>query len=327
MGQNFSTNRRFPNYLPKTPKAKMIFAVVIVIYVVVLISLAICAHFQQIDANADFKCGVVSEQSSSLIINGTEAPLGFVPWYVAVKRRESRIPNCGATIISSQWVVTAAHCHLCLPTSDNPDCMIVVAGSQSALDNSAGTVHNVIEFHPFSKNDTQRDNDIALMRVDPPFQYRKHGTGDERAIGPVCLPEAGSKVTETDAVTSGLGGNSIFHETTPSRLMTVKIKIIKWTDCWNFCFRYPNPPVFNERFMICAGTVEECKGNCKGDSGGPLTVLRNKEVTLVGVVAASTRSGCGTSTANYMNVASYREWIKKVTNLIKQDVKNKTDNQ
>ena len=32
------------------------------------------------------------------------------PWMVGLKRSGSSHPSCGATLLNSQWLVTAAHC-------------------------------------------------------------------------------------------------------------------------------------------------------------------------------------------------------------------------
>ncbi|RWS03253.1 cationic trypsin-like isoform X4, partial [Leptotrombidium deliense] len=60
----------------------------------------------------DAKCGISSvlDKNERLrIIGGREATRGRWPWQVVILNR-SREPFCGGTLISPQFVVTAAHC-------------------------------------------------------------------------------------------------------------------------------------------------------------------------------------------------------------------------
>lgn len=52
------------------------------------------------------ECGTRSKLPR--IIGGTEATLGRWPWQVALYHNSKHV--CGGSIITSQWIVTAAHC-------------------------------------------------------------------------------------------------------------------------------------------------------------------------------------------------------------------------
>lgn len=55
---------------------------------------------------------IKSQEKSQRIVRGYEAEMGQFPFYVFLRITESdrSKASCGATIISDQWLVTAAHC-------------------------------------------------------------------------------------------------------------------------------------------------------------------------------------------------------------------------
>ena len=58
------------------------------------------------------QCGVVSKakQNNNRIIGGENAVRREFPWQVALVYRGGSIPSCGGTLLSSDTVLTAAHC-------------------------------------------------------------------------------------------------------------------------------------------------------------------------------------------------------------------------
>ena len=64
--------------------------------------------------NTDYQCGVAPLASTGngciggWIVGGCESNPHSIPWQVAIL--SSRTKHCGGTLISSQHVMTAAHC-------------------------------------------------------------------------------------------------------------------------------------------------------------------------------------------------------------------------
>lgn len=111
------------------------------------------------------------------IVGGVEATPHEFPWMVDMRRPSH---YCGATIISPEWVVTAAHC-----TTGAPSGYTLVAGDHN-IQSSEGREQTrqvvAIISHP-NYNGNTIENDIALMKVDPPFEFNQW-------VSAVQLPES-----------------------------------------------------------------------------------------------------------------------------------------
>jgi secreted trypsin-like serine protease len=59
---------------------------------------------------ADVDCGQQKTSDNRLmrIVNGVDTFVGEFPWMVSFKLRGSHF--CGGTLVSKNWVLTAAHC-------------------------------------------------------------------------------------------------------------------------------------------------------------------------------------------------------------------------
>ena len=55
------------------------------------------------------ECGVPKNESNR-IVGGQDADKNEYPWQVALKRGNSRKPFCGGSILSTDTILTAAHC-------------------------------------------------------------------------------------------------------------------------------------------------------------------------------------------------------------------------
>jgi len=177
------------------------------------------------------------------IVNGRPAPEGSWPWQIS-------LGGCGATIISPEWLVSAAHC-------GSPS--TAYAGLHNRSATSSGQARSIVENkkHPSYNSPSQYSNDLMLLRVDPPFDF---GPG----VGAACLPET-TVAAGTDCWITGWGTLSS-GGSRPSILQEAMVDIKTNEQC-NSDY---SGGITDD--MICAngnnngGTTDACQG----DSGGPL---------------------------------------------------------
>ncbi|XP_065338023.1 trypsin-1-like [Cloeon dipterum] len=221
------------------------------------------------------------------IVGGSPARAGEIPWQVSIQTNIGGFHMCGGSIISNDFIVTAAHC-----SENRPSYYQVVAGTlQSA---SPGTIHSVVEIITADWNSNTNENDISLWRVDPPFVF-------DTNTDAVQLPAQGTESTAGSRMTvSGWGTTSYGGSASPD-LLKVDVPIVSKTECSSNYAAYGGIPPN----QICAGEAAGGADSCQGDSGGPL--FRNGE--LRGIV--SWGNGCAWAgfPGVYTEVSAYRDWI------------------
>jgi hypothetical protein len=119
-------------------------------------------------------CGTVTTNGSQPVINGHDAPEKSYPWQ-AYLHGETKW-RCGGVLISSQWVLTAAHC------LTQYDLAFVVLGIKNLVNQSSNYVIRTPMLqinHPKYNN---FDHDIALIKINEAVEFNDY-------IRPACLPQ------------------------------------------------------------------------------------------------------------------------------------------
>ncbi|XP_066507628.1 transmembrane protease serine 2 [Hoplias malabaricus] len=217
------------------------------------------------------------------------------PWQVSLHAKGQHL--CGGSIISSLWIISAAHC---FQTLSHPSQWTVYAGylTQSEMESVSGrTVFRIIS-HPGFDPKTN-DNDIAMMKLSSRFTMPN--------VGPVCLPNVGvSFSAQTECYITGWGALSS-QGPSPDVLQEARVSVIDRSIC-------NSPTVYNGQItqsMICAGRLQGGVDSCQGDSGGPLVSQQGSQWWLVG----DTSWGQGCALRNkpgvYGNITFFLDWIQE----------------
>ncbi|XP_044539606.1 chymotrypsinogen B-like [Gracilinanus agilis] len=239
-------------------------------------------------------CGVpaIEPMLSGLarIVNGEDAVPGSWPWQVSLQRGGSHF--CGGSLISENWVVTAAHCGV--KTTDK-----VVAGEFDLQTDDGNTqVLQIAEVFKNKKfNMITVSNDIALLKLASPARLLE-------TVSPVCLPSASDDFPAgTTCVTTGWGKTKYNALRVPDKLQQAALPLVSTEKCKEFWGSKIKDT------MICAGASGV--SSCMGDSGGPLVCLKNGAWTLTGIVSWGSGTCSTTTPAVYARVTELLPWIEE----------------
>uniref|UniRef100_A0A8C8AVN7 Ovochymase 2 n=1 Tax=Otus sunia TaxID=257818 RepID=A0A8C8AVN7_9STRI len=212
------------------------------------------------------------------IVGGNQVKQGSHPWQVSLKRRQKHF--CGGTIVSAQWVVTAAHCVL-----DRYGCGIsgylsVTAGEHDLRIRENGEQTLPVKYvikHPDFDPRRPMNYDIALLKVDGAFNFSS-------SVWPACLPNPGEKFEAGYICTACGWGRLNENGLLPQVLHEVNLPILNSKEC-SRALSTLKKPIHGDTIM-CAGFPDGGKDACQGDSGGPLLCRRKHGAwTLAGVVS------------------------------------------
>lgn len=243
------------------------------------------------------------------IIGGVNAAPGEFPFIAGLTMKSE--PNlfdgtfCGASLISPEWVLTAAHCMY-----DDAD-QLISAGAIEVFLNvwklSAPGSHERIGVsqvivHP-NYNSMTLDNDIALLRLSK--------SSAQPAVKLVSPSQTNLYQAKTVVTIAGWGLYDEKNELYADVLRKADIEVIAESTC-NAATAYDGEITAN---MFCAGKEDGSKDACSGDSGGPMVYYDGSTAIQTGIV--SWGEGCALAgfPGIYTRLVNYLGWISGVTGL------------
>ncbi|XP_061572574.1 trypsin-3-like [Cololabis saira] len=217
------------------------------------------------------------------IVGGYTCRKNSVPYQVSLN---NGYHFCGGSLISSTWVVSAAHCYKSRMQVRLGEHNIAVNEGTEQFISSAKVIR-----HP-SYNSFNLDNDIMLIKLNRPATLNNF-------VSPVFLPTSCAS-GGTRCLISGWGNTSGTGMHYPDNLRCLDAPILNDSRCQT---AYPGQITSN---MFCAGFMEGGKDSCQGDSGGPV-VCKGQ---LQGVVSWGYGCAQKNKPGVYTKVCNYTRWIR-----------------
>jgi len=263
---------------------------------VLLAVLSVCTLMQPLVSG----CGTPDDRLSR-VIGGKYVENAAWPWQ-AMLMYQNR-PRCGGSLISPEWILTAAHC----VNRKSAGGFKIVLGHHSRRVSLAQQIAvSKIIIHPSYRPEYYHD--IALMKLAKPAMIT-------RTVKTVCVPEAGERPAPgTQCYITGYGkekhpGSFVAY------LKQAMLPVVSNAVCQKLNSGIMRLPITDD--MICAGHGgNDRRGGCHGDSGGPFVCQApNGRWVLQGAVSTGNERNCDARKAYtvFVRPAYFRDWIRSET--------------
>ncbi|XP_070711773.1 prothrombin [Pempheris klunzingeri] len=259
------------------------------------------------------------------IVGGDDAEVASAPWQVMLYKRSPQELLCGASLISDQWILTAAHCILYPPWNKNftINDILVRLGKHNRAKFERATEKIVaideIIVHPKYNWRENLNRDIALLHMRRPVTFSDQ-------IHPVCLPSKKvARMLLSEGYKGRVTGWGNLKETwnpaarnLPTVLQQIHLPIVDQDTCRS------STTVRITDNMFCAGFKPDDaeRGDaCEGDSGGPFVMKYPAENRWYQMGIVSWGEGCDRDGKYgfYTHVFRMSRWMRKVIDKAGQD--------
>ncbi|CAN8203239.1 unnamed protein product [Coccothraustes coccothraustes] len=236
------------------------------------------------------------------IVGGTGAKPGAWPWIVSIQH--PWLPGtkhfCGGSLITAEWVLTAAHC---FDKIKKISMVYVLIGATQLTQPGSGAqvrkIKNLLRHENYKRSDIS--NDIALLELNEPVQCSPY-------IQLACVADPTLSLSELqNCWIAGWGTTIEGDEDSSDHLQEAKVQLIDLQLCNSSGWNTGKIHTHN----LCAGYPQGNIDTCQGDSGGPLMCQDNHADSWWVVGVTSWGKGCGRAKRPgvYTSVQYFYDWI------------------
>ncbi|CAG0897095.1 unnamed protein product [Darwinula stevensoni] len=243
-----------------------------------------------------------TRQDGPLIIGGSPASITQAPFmaylYATFPKQGLSKPTkeCSASILSEQWILTAAHC-IYDDASNIATQITARVGSADRTSAASIKADRWLAYPSYNKSDPTKNYDVALIHLPKRLTFSS-------TVRPICYPQSdnvlGTSISWCDKKAYGWG----YLQATDQYGSTILQKLIvqvtpTTTDC----------TTYTDERIICVKGDPPSSGVCHGDSGGPLVVLYGIAY-VTGIASYVQDESCVTGAAGYTRASTYASWVK-----------------
>merc|ERR1719308_106943 len=171
--------------------------------------------------SSDCTCGIA--QRMTKIVGGQETEVNEWPWQAGMVWNGDNFVFCGATVISDEWILTAAHC----VDGTSAPMIQMLLGEHDYLDYDEPVRMDISEIIMHADyNSNTMEWDFALLRMADRIDWAANPN-----IRPACLPEytAGDYDQWMSTVTGW--GTTSSGGSTSNLLLEVDVQVISNSEC------------------------------------------------------------------------------------------------
>ncbi|XP_063709015.1 venom serine protease-like [Culicoides brevitarsis] len=253
-----------------------------------------------------FSCSITTNcdcgwSVKSKVVNGEIAEVNEFISMAGIVNILTRTVECGSSIISPFYALTAAHCFKGSISMENNVALLVGDHDHSVGNDTSFAALYLIEkiTRHEDYNSVTYANDIALMKTKKEIKFNI-------AVGPACLPYGfAPNHFDENFIVEAAGWGSIeksFRGKRSEVLRTVELNTLNIETCKK---HWPNITPN----QVC--TFTEGKDTCSGDSGGNLYYRNNKLYTIL-IVSFGGECASKVPAVN-TKISAYLPWIEENT--------------